>query len=144
MMVMLKVKKLDMDAGKLYIVVLNHETMKKNALHPLDRIDVIKGKRRLTCIVNVGNKIVGEDEIGTYEDVSDELKLRDGDEVKIEPQLQPRSIGFIKKKIRGESLSYEEIEEIIKDAIDRNLTHEELASFVTGLEINGMSLDEAE
>ncbi len=141
---MLKVKRLDMDAGKLYIVVLNYETMKKNALHPLDRIDVIKGKRRLTCIVNVGNKIVGEDEIGTYEDVSDELKLRDGEEVKIEPQLQPRSIGFIKKKIRGESLSYEEIEEIIKDSIDRNLTQEELASFVTGLEINGMSLDEAE
>ena len=34
--------------------------------------------------------------------------------------------------------------EIVKDAINRNLTHEELASFVTALEINGMSLNEAE
>lgn len=141
---LLRVKKLDIDAGNIYIVVLNENTMKKYNLHPLDRIDVIKGRRRLTCIINVSNKIVGNGEIGLYECVAEKLGVVTGDEVDIELQMEPKSVKYIKEKLEGKTLSYREIKEIVVDTVNRDLTDVELAAFVTGLEINGMTMDEAE
>ena len=141
---MLRVKKLDIDAGNLYIVVLNETTMKKYNLHPLDRVDVVKGKKRLTCIINVSNKIVGNEEIGLYECVAEKLGVVTGDAVEIELQMEPKSVKYIKDKVEGKTLGYKEIKQIVIDTINRDLTDVELAAFVTGLDINGMTMDEAE
>ncbi len=141
---MLKVRKLDMDAGNLYIVVLNEKALKKLSLHPLDRIDVIKKRERLTCIVNVSNRIVGDEEIGLYECVAESLKLETGDEVRIEVQLEPKSVKYIKEKLGGRELTHKEIREIVRDTVNRDLTDVEIAAFITGLELNGMSIKEAE
>ncbi|UCG94957.1 MAG: AMP phosphorylase [archaeon] len=141
---MLKVKKLDMDAGNLYIVVLNDKTLKKRGLRPLDRADVIKGRERLTCIINSSNRIVDDDEIGLYKCVAESLKLETGDEVKIEVQLEPKSVKYIKEKLGGKELDYREIREIVKDTVERDLTDVEIAAFITALELNGMTIKEAE
>jgi len=141
---LLKVKKLDMDAGNIYIVVFNEATLKKYGLHPLDRVDVIKKRERLTCIINVSNRIVENDEIGLYRCVAEGLKLETGDNVRIEIQLEPKSVEYIKEKLAGKNLNFKEIREIVVDTVNRDLTDVEIAAFVTGLEVNGMTMDEAE
>ncbi|MCD6367544.1 MAG: AMP phosphorylase [Candidatus Aenigmarchaeota archaeon] len=140
----LKVKKLFMDAGDLYVVVLNSKTLKKYALHPLDRIDIIKGKSRLTCIINVGDKIVKENEIGVYLEVYKKMKLRDGESVEIELQEQPKSLMYIREKIQGKTLDYKKIYEIVKDTVNRDLTESEISAFLTALEIHKITMEENE
>lgn len=141
---MLKVKTLQMDAGDLYIVMINNKTLKKMALHPLDRIDIIKGKKRLTCIINSSNKIVKEHEIGVYLDVKNKIGLKDGDEVKIEYQEQPKSLSYIREKIDGKTLNYKKIYEIVTDVTNKYLTESEIASFVTAAYTNGINMEENE
>lgn len=141
---MLKVKKLDMDAGNLYIVVLNEATMKKLNLHSLDRIDVISRRKRLTCITNVSDRIVDNDEIGLYRCVAEKLNVISDDMVNFELQMEPPSVKFIKDKLGGKSLTRNEIRQIVKDAVERDLTDVEIAAFVTGLELNGMTMEESE
>ena len=140
----LKVKKLFMDAGDLYIVVLNSKTLKKYALHSLDRIDIVKGKKRLTCIINTGDRIVKEGEIGVYLEVFNKMKLREGETVEIEYQEQPKSLKYIKEKIQGKTLDYKKIYEIVKDTINRDLTENEISAFLTALEIYGITMEENE
>lgn len=140
----LKVKKLFMDAGNLYIVVLNSKTLKKYALHPLDRVDIIKGKKRLTCIINVGDRIVKEDEIGVYLEVYKKMRLKGGDFVEVEYQEQPKSLNYIREKIQGKDLEYKKVYEIVKDTVNRDLTESELSAFLTALEIHGVTMEENE
>ena len=141
---MLKVKVLQMDAGDLYIVMMNSKTLKKMALHPLDRIDVIKGNKRLTCIINSSNKIIEEDEIGVYLDVKNKIGLKDGDEVEIEYQERPKSLDYIREKIDGKTLNYKKIYEIVKDITNKDLTDSEIAAFVTATYTNGINMEENE
>ncbi len=141
---MLRAKKLDVDAGKLHIVVLNDKTLKELNLHTLDRIDVIKGKQRLTCIINASNRIVEDGEIGLYKCVAESLKVETGDNVKIEVQLEPKSVAYVKEKLKGKELNRNEIRQIVKDTIERDLTDVEIGAFITGLELNGMTIKEAE
>ena len=141
---MFKVKELCMDAGDLYIVVLNSKTLKKHALHPLDRIDIIKGKKRLTCIINSADKIVKENEIGVYLDVKEKLNLKNGDEVEIEYQEHPKSLEYIREKINGRDLNQKKIEEIIRDITIKDLTESEIAAFVTAMQINRIDMEENE
>ena len=141
---MLKVKKLDMDAGNLYIVVLNEITLKKFNLHSLDRVDVIKKRRKLTCIINVSNRVVDYSEIGLYKCVAEKLGVLNGDHVDIELQMEPKSIKYIKEKLEGKSLNRKQIRQIVRDTVERDLTDVEIAAFITGLELNGMTMEEAE
>ena len=67
-----------------------------------------------------------------------------GDEIDIELQMEPKSVKYIKEKLEGKTLDYKKIREIVIDTVNRDLTDVELAAFVTGLDINGMSMDEVE
>jgi AMP phosphorylase len=140
----LKTKPLDIDAGGVFIVVLNRKTAEEHGLHPLDRIEVKYKKRRLVCILNITKNAVGPDELGTYREVTSRLRLGEGADVWVNPEEAPESISFIKDKINRHTLNYKKTKAIIKDVVKRNLSDVEVASFVTSLYINGISLDEAE
>ena len=141
---MLKVKKLDTDTGNVYIVFLNDKTLEKLDLHPLDRIDVIKGRKKLTCIINASERIVENEEIGLSESVARKLKAETGDRVNIKVQLEPKSLKYIKEKLKGKELTKKEIKEIVKDTVNHDLTDVEIAAFITGLELNGINMKEVE
>jgi thymidine phosphorylase len=52
------------------------------------------------------------------------------------------SYDYILKKIKGKILSASEINEIVKDAVNGQLTDIELAALVTAVKIKGMTNDE--
>ncbi|MEM3479144.1 MAG: AMP phosphorylase, partial [Candidatus Bathyarchaeia archaeon] len=55
----------------------------------------------------------------------------------------PLSVYYVRNKLSGRKLTYEEIFEIVKDAVSGNLSEIEIAAVVTALHAFGLDLDEA-
>ncbi|MBU4266049.1 MAG: AMP phosphorylase [Candidatus Altiarchaeota archaeon] len=124
------------------IVIMNEADAKFLGVYVSGRVSLSHRGREITAIVNTTKSFVDEHEIGLYKDVTDILKVRAGDKIMLKPTERPKSVEFIKKKIDGYTLNYEEIYSIIKDVVDDNLSSIELTAFVTGGYMAGYNLDE--
>lgn len=138
----LKVKILGLEAGGKPIVIINHEDAEDLGIKSLGRVGLQTNKKSLTAIVNITTKIVPKGWIGVYEEVRNSLKLKENDEVEVDVAKYPNSLQFIRNKLKGGRLSYDEILEIVKDTVAGNLNEIEIASFITALNDFGMNLDE--
>jgi AMP phosphorylase len=143
-MMRLKVKDMDIATGGPLIAVLNQKDAMKFDIHHLDRIKIKKGRKVETVAVNVAenNRVVPEGSIGVYEEVTDSLKLRKNETVRIGLARKPLSIEFIKKKLDGFSLNKKEIDQIVWDIVHNKLSASELTFFVAACYTNLMSIDE--
>lgn len=144
MVMKLKAVPLDLEAGGRFIVILNKKTAEAMNLHSLDRIKLEYKEQEAVGILDIAEKTIGIDEIGLYKTVTNELNIKKRKKITVEPAKPPRSVEYIKDKISGRSLDQKKIISIIEDVINRNLSGVELTSFVTSLELNGVSLEEAE
>ncbi|MBI5347350.1 MAG: thymidine phosphorylase [Candidatus Aenigmarchaeota archaeon] len=138
----LKVILPQLDAGGKTIAIINKEDAEELGVYPLDRIVLKKGSRCITVIVNITNKFVKRGEIVVYEEVREMLSLKNGNYLTATPRGELISKQYIKKKVLGKSLGYKEFKAISLDVMERDLNDLELASFITALTINGMSLNE--
>jgi len=139
----LKARILGLEAGGKFVVVLNKEDAEDIGVSSLERIRVMKDNRECIAIVNTTTKLIERGMIGVYEEVRTALDLKGEEEVEVEIAPPPRSVYFIRNKLRQRKLTYEEIHEIIEDMVRGNLSEIEIASFVTALHIYGLDLDEA-
>jgi AMP phosphorylase len=139
----LKAKFLGIESGGKPIVILNAEDAGELGIHSLDRVRVSYEGNHVTSIVNVTEKIVEKGTIGLYEEVRSVLNLKKEEMVEVEVAKFPQSLYFIRNKLKGRKLNYDEIKQIVKDVVERNLTDVEIAAFVTTLHNAGLDLDEA-
>ncbi|HIE14079.1 TPA: AMP phosphorylase, partial [Candidatus Bathyarchaeota archaeon] len=109
----------------------------------LGRVKVRFENREVTAIVNTTTALIGVGVIGLYDEVRKTLEINEGEEVEVEIAPFPTSVYFIRNKLRGRKLTFEEIFEIVKDAVEGNLSEIEIAAFVTALHSFGLGLDEA-
>ncbi|MEM2916193.1 MAG: AMP phosphorylase [Candidatus Woesearchaeota archaeon] len=137
----LKVKDMDIATGDVQVAILNEKDASMLDLHHNDRIFIRKGLRKTIAVLDIAEseKAVPPGSIGCFEEVLDALYAKDGDIVKIALARKPKSINYIKKKLDGKELSYNEIYEIINDINKNRLTDVELASYVTANYTTGMS-----
>lgn len=135
---------MDVATGGPMIAVLNEKDAVKLDLHLLDRIKIRRGKREAVVVVDYAKseKAVPRGAIGLFEEVLDKLNARNRDEVSIHFEEKPKSLGYIKKKLDGKELNYDEIRAILNDAICNNLTEVELTYYVAANYTRGMSLKE--
>ncbi|MFH1774676.1 MAG: AMP phosphorylase [Methanobacteriota archaeon] len=136
-----KAKSLDVAEGRLE-VILNDKDAKDLGLHPNDRVNLFAKHRGVVAIVNTTKTFVGRGEIGVNREVKKACKLKDGYAISLTPAEKPKSIEYIRKKMKGIALSESEYEAIIKDTLANNLSEIELTAFVSALYINKMSMDE--
>ncbi len=135
----LTVRLLDLDAAGKTIVILNEQDALELGVYPLDRVCL---ESELTAIVNTSDKFVKRGEIVAYEEVWEILNLQEGQTVEVNPLTQFRSSEYIRRKITGKELEQEEINAIVQDVVDRNLSDLELAAFITALSIKRLSKEE--
>ncbi len=138
----LKVRLLGISSGGKPIVVLNSEDAEDLGIRGLDRVVLKYDGSEITAIVNITSQFVKKGEIGVYEEL-DHIKLKEGKIIDVEVASFPKSLEYIKEKLNGRRLGYEEMEEIVKDVIKGNLTDIEIASFVTALHFLGLDMEEA-
>jgi putative thymidine phosphorylase len=139
-------KRIPIKTGHRYIVVLNKKTAHKFDLHPGDRLLVRKKgspKEPLRCLVEISdNGEFTSTQIGLFTETYKELNIKRGDRVRIEVMEKPASLTYIHKKLDGHKLNAEEINEIVKDIIEDDLTDAELTYFVSGTYVHGLDDEE--
>jgi AMP phosphorylase len=138
-----KTKFLGLEAGGKSVVILNREDAEDLGVSSLGRVRIRHNGKELVAIVNTATKLIEEGTIGVYEEVRSSLNLKEGEEVDVEIAPFPTSVYFIRNKLRGRKLTYEEVLEIVRDVVKGNLSEIEIASFVTALHVFGLDLDEA-
>jgi AMP phosphorylase len=138
----LKAKLVGISSGGKPIVVLNKEDADELGVRGLDRVTIKYDKTELTAIVNTTTTLIGKGQVGVYEEL-DHIKLKENKEVDVKVAKFPTSLQYIRNKLKGNRLNYEEILEIVTDTVKGNLTETEIAAFVTALESRGLNLDEA-
>ncbi len=140
---LLKVKKLGIASGGPLIVVINQDDARRLDLHALDRIKIRKNKD-VIAVANIdeGSKTVRQGEIGLYDEIAESINAKTKGKVNVSQTKRPESISYIKKKLDGNHLSSEEINAIVKDIAENNLSQVELTYFVAACYGHGLDLDE--
>ena len=108
-----------------------------------DRVTITSNSMETVAILNIASDFP-RGHMGVYREVRSRLGLEEGDLAQVEPAWRPESINFIREKMVGEKLTPWKMEMIVNDVMEHHLSDIELASFVTSLQINKMSMEEVE
>lgn len=140
---MLKAKIIGLEAGNKPIAVLNREDAEYLGVRSLDRIKISFNGKSITAILNIAERIVPKGYVGVYNNIKQVLGLKENDRVEVEIAKYPKSIDYIKQRIKGKTLTKEEIYEIVRDVVEGTLNDVEITAFVLALEARELSLEEA-
>jgi putative thymidine phosphorylase len=139
-----KVEDMDIATGGILVALLHKKDAKLMDLHSGDRILVKKGSKSITCILDIyeGEKYLRAGKIGLFEEVLKRLDVRRGAEVEIKFSGKPASVKYIRDKLYGKRLGYEELYHIMDDITNDRLTAIEKTYFVSAGFVNGWNRDE--
>jgi len=143
-MMKLNATKIPIRVGNKFIAIMNEKRAHFLDLHEGDRVILkIKGKNPLTSIVDITkNSELSENSIGLYEDTWEKLGAKYGDDVFVSIAEKPISTTYIKNKLDGKRLDAKEINAIIKDVVEEDLSDVEISYFVAGCYVHGLTDEE--
>ena len=136
-----KAKILDIEAGK-NIAILNETDAISNDIYLSDRVSMRHNSKEIIAIVDTSEGMVRKGEIAIYRDIADQLKVKNGDILKVVHIPTPKSLEYIRKKMDRGFLSEQEIHTIVKETVENRLSEGELASFISAAYINGFGINE--
>jgi len=130
--------------GDKYIAVLNEHTAHKLDLHASDRVLIKNGQKgEIRALLDItDNDEIRDTEIGLYGESWEKLKAKRGDKLTIRVAEKPISVMYIKDKLEGKTLTKEQIDEIIKDVVEDDLSDVEIAYFAGGCYTKGLNEEE--
>jgi len=137
----LKVKFLKLSAGR-PVAIMHKKIAEKSSIHVDGRISIRKNSRKIIAVVDIAVGMFEKDEIAVSTEISEELHLKEGDNVEVESAPCPKSISIISKKLKCKRLDEREIKEIIQDIVENALTESEIAYFVSAIYKCGMTKKE--
>lgn len=149
-----KAKHINIGTGGILIGVLTFKDATRLDVYPADRLVIKHGhKRAIVTLDIVGGEthkktkhkhphFIKEGEIGFFEEVQKALGTKNNEFVEISIEERPKSIEYIKKKLKGKALSEEEMFSIVKDINDGKLMDIEITYFVAACYMKGMDFEE--
>ncbi len=139
----MKIKKLEINTGGPLIVLMNEKDAQRLNFHIGDRIKLVKRKKALTAIRDLSSKkVLPDGYLGLFKEVYSRIKVKNGENIEVEPGVKPESIRFIKEKLDGKELSEEKIKRIIEDISDQKLSEVEITYFVSACYPERLSMRE--
>lgn len=136
--------KIPIKVGNKFIAVLNEHTAHKLDLHAGDRVLIKNGRKgEIRALLDItDNNEIRDTEIGLYVETWARLKAERGDKLAITIAEKPISVTYIKDKLNGKTLTKFQIDEIIKDVVEEDLSDVEIAYFVSGCYIHKLTDEE--
>jgi len=126
-------------------VIMNPEDAAELGLIPGDRVKITYGKKFCVSDVNIATEIVEKGEIGLCKTTGPcQIEIPEKTEVDVIPVSKPKSVEYIKKRMRGEKLTRDEIYSIIRDITVNMLTEVELTAFIMTDYLMEVDLNEIE
>ena len=127
-----KVKDMAIITGGPLVALLTEADAEQLDLHSGDRILLSYGKHEVTCILDISCDVgqVPNGCVGLFREVVKVLGVKNNQKVEIRFSGKPESVSFIRKKLFGKRLNYEELYKIIDDITHSRLTDIEKSYFV--------------
>ena len=136
----LKVKNFNWLAGR-PVAILNNKTAKKINVFVDDRV-AISNSKKIYAVVDIFPKLIKKNEIGLSEELSKILKAKNKSLVEVSSSEISDASALIKKKLNGEKLTNEELNFLMSEIVQNNLTEAEIAFFTAAEKLNGMDFEE--
>ena len=122
---------------------MNVQDAERLGVLSLARITIRFNGVEQAAIVHSSTELMQPGCIGVCRKVWTGLGLKEGLDVEVEIATFPDSLYFIRNKLNGRKLAYDEILEIVEDTVKEKLSDVEISAFVTALHSFGLDLDEA-
>lgn len=107
-----------------------------------DLIEVKWRGQRALVVAYYTRKEVKKGEIGFFREIWKQRNIKKGEPIALRPLSRPPSIEAIRKKLKGGSLSYKEMNAIIHDIVHHKLSNVEITYFTASSFIKEFSQDE--
>jgi len=142
--VKLKAKIIEISTGNIKVAILNRKDAEAFDLYPLDRLVLKKGSKTTIAVLDIADseKVIKPGRIGLFEETMKQLGAKNNSKITFSLEKKPRSVSYIKKKMDGKHLTFEEIYEIIDDIANDKLSDVELTLFVSVGYTHGWSMKE--
>lgn len=142
---MLKTKFFDFSSKHL-IIVLNDQDARRMKIQPNDRVEICSDeKKKSSCVIAVADIAahqVKPGEVGIFLEVRKRMGLKRPSKVYVTPIPPLFSSKAVQRKIRGETLTEDQIRQIVLDINDNRLSEIELSALMTAVFIHGFNEDE--
>ncbi len=122
------------------IALMNGDDCLKLGVSPGDRIRIAFEGTAVTAVLISDS--VKKGTIRMPASVMEKCSAKPRREVEVSYSPQPESIRSIRKKINGGKLDKEEIDSIVSDAMEGNLSEKEIIAFVSSFNVNNSDLSE--
>ncbi|MBW3017320.1 thymidine phosphorylase, partial [Candidatus Woesearchaeota archaeon] len=131
-------------AGSFFVCVLHIDDAKLLDVWPNDRLEIRHGSKKITAIIDVAadHGYVRPGTIELYKELADKLGTKNVDKVNVEPLPTPISVKYIRHKLEGERLNYDQMYTIVKDIAEHKLTDIEMTYFISGSFVNTLTINE--
>ena len=106
-----------------------------------DRV-LISGQKAMIAIASYSNKLVESGTIIIPTSMLEKVGTNKDGTVDVIFAHPPESVRYIRKKMDGERLSKDQIQDIVNDILENRLSRIEISAWLTALYINGMDIDE--
>lgn len=140
----LKATNIDLETN-VVVCMLNEEDAKVIGVSSEDRVILTNAKNKelfVSAVVDIVHNLVKPGEIGISSKANEELELDGSRDLIIKRAEKPASFSYIKKKISGQELTFNEIKQLVDDIKHNRLSTIELTAFMTAVKITGYSIDE--
>ncbi len=123
------------------IVVLNEEDCLTMGVDHTDRVRITgRGSAVSTVVITDFAGVKGR--IVMSQAMMKRCRIKEGEEVEVAYSPMPESIRSIRKKINGGTLGREEIESIVDDIMDENLSDKEILAFISAFNVKNADIAE--
>lgn len=127
----LKAKRFDISSGGEPLAVLNQTEADTYGIQAGDRIELAwSGGGKAVVAVELSQAKVNRGQIGLWLEAWEPHKLKNDVILEVTQLSRPPSIQAIKKKLLGQTLTYEEIHSIISDIVENRLSPVEMTYYV--------------
>lgn len=122
-------------------VMMHSEDCLKLGVGPEDRVRITSNRSVVTSVV-ITDTYIQKGVVMMPATFMKKCDAEDGDEVEVVYSPMPESARSIRKKINGEKLDRVEIDSIVQDIMDGDLSEKEIIAFVSSFNVNNSDLSE--
>lgn len=139
----LKAKHIDIKTGSAWVALINKTDAERLGIMPGDELHVEWKEKTTEISVDVSEDLVSPGEIGLFTDIIEKYNISEQDLLKLSFAKRAPSLKAIYKKLQGKKLNFNEINQIVKDIVERRLNNLEVAFFIApSFNEKNFSLDE--
>ncbi|MGV8176922.1 MAG: AMP phosphorylase [Candidatus Bilamarchaeaceae archaeon] len=126
------------------VVILNRKEAQEHDIYAGYRTEVRVDGTHGTTIADTTEDpdVVKPGQIGIYQDIAEELGIKENAPVEIIHLDRPKSLEYIHKKLNGISLESSEIDTIVKEIMDEKLSEVEITAWISAAYMGGLTDDE--